>query len=118
MLRFKIDENMPAEAADLLAASGHDASTVPQEQLGGKPDPNIAEVCRREGRAIVTLDLDFGDIRAYPPAEYAGVIVLRLHRVDKPRILATLTRLLPLLSTEPLAGKLWIVDDVTLRIRG
>ena len=117
MLKFKLDENMPAEAAMLLAAAGYDALTVPQQHLGGHADPDVAVVCRQEGRAIVTLDLDFGDIRAYPPADYAGIVVLRLHRQDKTRILAVMQRLLPLLGQEQIVGKLWIVDETTVRMR-
>jgi predicted nuclease of predicted toxin-antitoxin system len=87
MPKFKIDENLPAEVADLLTSGGHDAVTVPAQRLAGQADSNIAAVCRAESRAIVPLDLDFGDIRTYPPADYAGIIVLRLRRADKDRIL-------------------------------
>jgi predicted nuclease of predicted toxin-antitoxin system len=117
MLRFKTDENMPAEVAQLLIAAGHDALTVPDQKLGGKSDPDVAAVCKVEGRAIVTLDLDFGDIRAYPPAGFAGIIVLRLSRLDKPRILTAVRRLLPVLSHETPVGKLWIVDEARVRVR-
>jgi hypothetical protein len=37
---------------------------------------------------------------------------------DKPRVLAAIKRIMPLLSTEPLVGTLWIVDETALRIRG
>jgi len=117
MLKFKVDENLPAEAASLLAEAGHDTLTVPEQQLGGRPDLDVADACRQEGRVIVTLDLDFSDIRAYPPADYAGIIVVRLTRLDKHRVLLALQRLLPILDQEPLAGKLWIVDETTIRIR-
>ncbi len=117
MSKFKIDENLPTEVATLLAGAGHDAVTVPQQRLGGQPDPNIAQVCQHESRAMVTLDLDFADIRAYPPADYAGIVVLRLHQLDKVRILSVVQRVLPLLHQEPLTGKLWIVDDSSVRIR-
>ena len=116
-LKFKVDENMPAEAATMLRAAGHDATTVPDQQLSGRPDTDIAAVCKQEDRAVVTLDLHFADIRAYPPAEYAGIVVLRLSRVDKRRVLVAIQRVLPLVDQEPLAGKLWIVDDATVRIR-
>ena len=118
MAKFKVDENVPTEVASLLATAGHDALTVPAQRMGGRPDPALAEACRQEGRAVFTLDLDFADIRAYPPADYAGIVVLRLSRLDKHRILATVQRLLPTLDQEPLAGKLWIVDETTVRIRG
>ncbi len=81
------------------------------------PDLDIATICQQEGRAIITLDLDFGDIRADTPADYAGIIVLRLHQQDKMRILALTQRLIPLLEQEPLVGKLWIVDEATIRVR-
>jgi hypothetical protein len=78
----------------------------------------MAVVCRQEDRAIVTLDIDFSDIRAYPPTDYGGIIVLRLARLDKYRILSAIRRLLPVFGSEPLTGKLWIVDEVSVRIRG
>ena len=89
----------------------------PYQQMGGRSDPDVAAVCQRKDRALVTLDLDFSDIRAYPPADFAGIIVLRLARLDKQRILAAVQRLLPVLDQEPLTGKLWIVDEATVRIR-
>jgi len=117
-MKFKVDENLPIEVAGLLAEAGHDALTVQDQTLGGRPDPDIAAVCRQEGRVVVTLDLDFADIRAYPPADYVGIIVLRLSRLDKRRILIAVERLLAVLENETLAGKLWIANETTVRIRG
>ncbi|MEX0613743.1 MAG: DUF5615 family PIN-like protein [Pirellulales bacterium] len=118
MLKFKVDENLPTEAASILTAAGHDALTAPDQKLGGQSDSVIMAVCRSEGRVIVTLDLDFADIQLYPPADYAGIIVLRLARLDKHRLLRAVDRLLPILNKEPLAGKLWIMDETRIRIRG
>jgi predicted nuclease of predicted toxin-antitoxin system len=118
MPRFKVDENLPAEVAALLIDAGHDAVTVPDQRLSGQPDPIISAICRDEGRIVITLDLDFADIRAYPPADYAGIVVLRLTLLDKWHVLAAVQRLLPLLDQEPLAGKLWIADESIVRIRG
>jgi hypothetical protein len=36
----------------------------------GHSDAEIAQVCQREARVLVTMDLDFADIRAYPPQDY------------------------------------------------
>ena len=92
MLKFKVDENMPVEIAALLVQAGHDALTVPDQQLGGRADPDVANVCQHEGRAVVTLDLHFADIRTYPPANYAGIVVLRLARLDKNQVLSAVQR--------------------------
>jgi predicted nuclease of predicted toxin-antitoxin system len=61
-MKFKIDENLPVEAAEDLRQAGHDALTVADEKLAGQPDVRLADVCRVEGRAVLTLDLDFGDV--------------------------------------------------------
>ena len=116
MLKFKVDENLPQEVVTLLASAGHDSCTVPDEQLGGASDERIALACQREGRALITLDLDFADIRAFPPHDHAGMLVLRLRRLGKHAVLHAIRRLLPLLEIEELQGKLWIVDESAARI--
>lgn len=83
----------------------------------GAVDENIATVCQTEKRTIVTLDTDFADIRAYPPAEYFGLIVMRLKRHDKPYVLRIVERWIKALPEEPLDGRLWIVDESQIRIR-
>ena len=117
-MEFKVDENLPVEVADLLRQVGYDAVTVFEQHLEGSPDSDIASVCQEEGRALITLDTDFADICAYPPAQFPGLIVLRLHRQDKPHVLEVIERLILLLSSEPLEHLLWIVEETRLRIRG
>jgi len=117
-MEFKVDENLPVEVADLLRQVGYDAVTVFEQHLEGSPDSDIASVCQEEGRALITLDTDFADIRAYPPAQFPGLIVLRLHRQDNPHVLEVIKRLILLLSSEPLEHLLWIVEETRLRIRG
>jgi predicted nuclease of predicted toxin-antitoxin system len=116
-MRFKTDENLPREVAEYLVQSGYDALRVDEQGLAGVADPAVAAVCLAEGRAIVTLDTDFMDVRRFRPAQYAGILVLRPHRQSVPRILALTRRFVALLGSEQLLGKLWIVDDSRVRIR-
>lgn len=117
-MKFKIDQNLPIEAADLLAAAGHDAMTVYQQALGGAPDERIVDVCKEEGRILITANLDLSDIRHYPPSEAPGYMVLRLPRQSKQALLDLLTKTLPLLLSHRIDGRLWIVESDRLRIRG
>ena len=78
MMKFKIDENLHTDAAELLRQHGHDARTVYEQGLQGEADNDIASVCQQEQRVVLTLDLDFSGIRHLPPADYPGIIVLRL----------------------------------------
>ena len=116
-MRFKVDENLPVEVAELLRQHAHDALTVTDHQLNGQPDTHIADICRAEGRALVTLDLDFADIRNYPPDDSAGIIVLRPATQSIASVLRLLQRLLPLLVGQPVTSSLWIVDEHRVRIR-
>ena len=114
---FKVDENLPEEIALLLQKAGHDAVTIRAQGLQGKPDSEVLEVSSREGRALITLDQGFTDIRRYPPAQYPGRIVLRFGRQDRPYLLSHFGSVFPLLEREPITGCLWIVEENQVRIR-
>lgn len=116
-MKVKVDENLPHEVADLFRHAGHDAATVDEEGLGGKSDTVVASFVKREERLLVTLDLDFSDIRAYPPEQYSGLVVLRLNSQDKLHVLSVIERLIPVLSREEPKGHLWIVEEDRVRIR-
>jgi predicted nuclease of predicted toxin-antitoxin system len=116
-MKFKIDENMPIEAAEDLRAAGHDTATLIDQQLTGESDERIAAVCKAEGRAVETLDLDFADIRAYPPANYPGIVVLRPALQTVPSIRSLVRLVISILPAEPLSGRLWIVSETQVRMR-
>ena len=117
-MRLKTDENVHPDAAVYLRQQGHDALTVWDQSLRGTTDANLAAVCQSERRALITLDMDFSDIRAYPPEESAGIIVLRLESQSRHHVLATIARLLPTLTTHGIEGHLWIVSESGIRVRG
>jgi predicted nuclease of predicted toxin-antitoxin system len=116
-MRLKTDENLPQSVVELLRDAGHDVDTALQENLGGSDDATLLTTATRDRRAVVTLDKDFADIRAYPPAHYCGIVVLRPRDQTIGHLRALTVRLVPLLSGNDLAGKLWIVDDRRIRVR-
>jgi predicted nuclease of predicted toxin-antitoxin system len=67
-MKFKLDENLPIEASIMLREAGHDSLTVLDQKMGGKTDNEIIQICSQEHRALITLDLDFADIKTYPPS--------------------------------------------------
>lgn len=117
VLRLKLDENVPVDAAELVRAAGCDCHTVYDEALAGAPDLDVAAACSREDRVLVTMDLDFSDVRAYPPGTHPGIVVLRPRTPDRDSILGLLRRVLPLLLSQAITGSLWIVDGERVRIR-
>lgn len=115
-MRFKIDENLSPSLAALFVVAGHDAHSVTEQGLGGQPDDRVIDVCRSESRALVTLDLDFANIKAYPPVEFSGIIVLRLVSQAHAATESAVQRLLAFLLKEQPMGALWIVEDDRIRI--
>ena len=116
-MKFKLDENLPSELALVFRDAGHDAVTVLDQGLGGAKDPDLVALCRLEGRAIVTLDTDFSDIRAYQPSSHAGIVVFRLESQMRDHVLEVGRRFLQALSDSALDGQLWIVEESRIRIR-
>ena len=117
-MKFKLDENLPIEASTLLREAGHDSLTVLDQNMGGKADEHIIQICLQEQRALITLDLDFADIKTYPPSDYHGIFVLRVKQQSRSKVLEVLTRLIPVLSSEPIEKQLWIIEEGRIRVRG
>ena len=117
VMNFKIDENLPSEVADLLQRAGHQATTVPEQRLTGAADADLIGLCKSEGLTLITLDVDFADIRAYPPSEYPGIVVMRLSHQEKNHVLETVPLFVQMISSEPLEGRLWVVEEHRVRIR-
>ena len=116
-VRFKLDENLPRDAAAFLRDAGHDAHTVIEEDLGGSADSVILDVCRVEGRVLVTFDNGFSDLCLYPPTDHKGIWLLRPRIQSIAGTLALLKGALAVLEIESAEDRLWIVEPGQVRIR-
>ena len=79
--------------------------------LRGRDDHEIAEACRAEGRVPISLDLDFSNIQNFPPENCPGSIVLRLRTKGRTAGESVFRRVISHLDQQPIAGRLWIVDE-------
>jgi len=117
MMKFKLDENFGSRTQALFMASGHDVQTVRSQGLQGCADQRLYEVCRREERCLVTLDLDFSDVTHFPPTATAGMVVIRVPRNPSLALLDQLiSQFLDSLSRLAIEKRLWIVEVGRIRI--
>jgi hypothetical protein len=65
----------------------------------------------------VTEDLDFADIRSYPPEDRAGVVLLRMPSPDRYSAERGIELFLAQFTADSLQGKLVIVEPSRMRIR-
>lgn len=77
-MRFLVDANLPRSSLRLFQTYGHGSEHVRDLGLGDSADSVIAGHAKAIGAALVTRDLDFANIRAYPPEHYDGLLVIRL----------------------------------------
>jgi predicted nuclease of predicted toxin-antitoxin system len=118
-MRFLIDANLPRSIVAALQRFGHDVEFARDIGLGAASDAQIAAHALKHNAAILTRDLDFADIRRYPPEQYRGIIVLRLpDTAVAQEIVSVMERFLMEPGfLEPLAGRLAIVDADRVRFR-
>lgn len=116
-MKLKLDENLRQRGKELLVAAGHDVCTVPEQNLCSATDEQVAIRCCEDGRAIITLDLDFANPLRFPPQLHHGIAVLRgPARMTTTALHRLLQTLIGAMQTQPLDGHLWIVEEGHVRV--
>ena len=116
-MKIKLDENMPRALAALFRSAGHDAVTVPEEDLTGADDPVVVKKAASEERLLITFDTDFADIRNYPIGTHNGIVVFRLHDQRWAALKEPAERLIKSGIFERLHQGLAVVDETRVRLR-
>ncbi|MCS6829486.1 MAG: DUF5615 family PIN-like protein [Armatimonadota bacterium] len=116
-MRLKLDENLGESIARILRDAGHDVETVFSQNLCSSSDHELIQVCKKEARCLVSLDMDFANPLRFPPSQYRGIVVLRLPARatldDLKQLAATLAQGLQQYSVD---GELWIVQKDRIRV--
>lgn len=115
--RLKVDEDLPPQVAEILAAYGHDAKTVVAQGWRGYPDSAVWEGVQREKRWLVTGDKGFADLRAYPPGSHTGVVLLRPQEESRRAYMQLIEAAIDQLDLDSNAGATVVVTHRGLRIR-
>ena len=115
-MRFLIDANMPRSTAELLKRYDYEAVDVRDIGMGAADDSDIAAYAQQNRLALVTRDFDFADLRNYPPAQYAGLLVLEL---PDDAVVASMLRVLKSFGFATRAGRsaAWPPGDPRARAR-
>ena len=116
-MKFFADECVYKVTVDLLRSWGHDARTAQDADLAGKPDDQILAYAIKHERVLFTIDMDFSNIRHYPPKTHKGIIVAKMRPQNIEQVHHVLERLLDIVEEKTLNQSLVIVDQNKYRIR-
>lgn len=116
-MKIKLDENMPAGLATVLAESGHDVDTVPLENLAGADDDTVWRAAQTGQRFLITQDLDFSDLRQFAPGTHAGILLVRLREPSRGMLMARVSTLFQTEAVEKWPGCFVVATHHKLRIR-
>ncbi|MFQ5341435.1 MAG: DUF5615 family PIN-like protein [Anaerolineae bacterium] len=111
------DECVYRATIDSLRSWGHDVVTAHDAGLVGEVDEMVLEYAVSHGRVLITIDLDFGSIRRYPPSDHRGVIVLRIRSRVLDQVHSVLQKFLADSTQAELNRTLVVVDHHKYRLR-
>lgn len=81
------------------------------------PDEVVAQAARQEDRMLLTLDLDFADLRKYNPGDHPGVILFRPARFGAQSVSAFVEHFVRETRLDEFVGCLVIVEADRVRTR-
>ena len=119
-LRFLSDQCVPAEITEMLRRHGHQVTPLREVLPIRSPDPIVIAKAQALGAILVSLNGDFADIVAYPPADYLGIVAIQLH--NHPEIIPqVMEKLVAFLDGHPPQDfyhrKLFLIEVHRVRIR-
>ena len=115
-MKLKLDENVPAHLAPTLQALGHDVDSVQSEELIGHRDADVWMASQRDGRFLITQDLDFSDARRYVPGSHHGLLLVRLRRPGRAALFERVRQLFAVELVESWTGCLVVATEHKVRI--
>jgi len=116
-MNFLTDECVYNITTQLLRSWRHDVLTTQEVGLAGKPDENILAYAVEHKRILLTIDMDFSNIRRFPPANHTGIIVLKIRPRIVEKVHQVLAQVLRDIDMEKLGKSLVIIDQSKYRIR-
>jgi predicted nuclease of predicted toxin-antitoxin system len=116
-MKFKLDENLPLQIATAIRARMHDIETAGEEGLTGRADADIWQAAQREGRILITQDLDFSDTRKFQPGTHHGIVLIRLQSPSRQNLIHRTTELFEAEDVSGWAGCFVVVTERKIRVK-
>ena len=106
-MRFLADENFRLDVIKFLKTAGHDVEgVIPQT-----PDEIVADSLKKEKRVLLTNDADFSQTLKFPPHEYPGILIFRIHPPSLEKFKRAIRNFFDTRSAHKINGKTFLVEE-------
>jgi len=116
-MKLKLDENLSRHLKPTLIELGYDVLTAADENLLSHPDTEVAACAAAEERVLLTLDIEFADLRKYPPGSHPGIILFRPRAMGPVSVNRLVARFARLTDLSTLSGCVAVVEPHGVRVR-
>ncbi len=116
-MKLKLDENLSRHLKPILIELGHDVLTAADENLLSRPDTEVAACAASEGRILLTLDIEFADLRKYPPGSHPGIVLFRPGALGPLSVNRFVERFARSTDLSALSGCVAVVEPHGVRVR-
>jgi predicted nuclease of predicted toxin-antitoxin system len=114
-MKVLLDSCVWGKSREAMAAAGHDVVTVADYWADDPGDRDILERARAEGRVLVTIDKDFGELIITERLPHCGVIRLMDTRANQHGPVCV--HVLAVYETELQSGALIVASPTRVRLR-
>jgi len=115
-MKFLLDMPVSVSLLDVLQAHSHEGVHAHQIGKDRASDDELLELARREGRVIVTADLDFPRLMALTLAAGPGLILFRGGNYSDKEMCDLLGRVLQKVPPDALEKSICVVDRNRIRV--
>ena len=86
------------------------------EKLTGKDDKTVWEAAQDENRFFITQDLDFSDLRNFPPGTHSGLLLLRFRFPGRKAIKKRVEKVFTTENIDNWTGNFIVMTETKIRI--
>lgn len=116
-MKFLLNMNVPRELGKHLKAVGHECRHAGDIGLAQASDAAIAAQARKDREAIVTHDLDYGNLLAFSGEDAPSVIIIRLSNTHPDNVARRFAAAWPEIEKPLSEGAIVVLQDATVRLR-
>lgn len=116
-MKFLIDMGISPKSSAFLKSLGYDTQHVQEVGFNRSSDEAILAKARKEGRIVLTHDLDFGEIVAAGKSALPSVVIFRLRNMRPERVNRYLLEVIKRLEQPLLNGVIISVTEGLIRSR-